>query len=355
MKKVAYIAIDVHARQCVLGWMDLDGMYQNQWRVKTSESRLIQAVVAVEAKRKIVTIEEASLALWVARTLRPYVDELIVCDPRENDLISKNVHKSDGVDTYSLCRLTRLGELKRVYHPEEDHRAIFKEAAREYMKLRNEQRGWKSKIKAKYRRWGIHEIDGYSIYHPRGRAGYLKQVSERSIRRQLERLYAMLDAAVAAWSDSWRHLQELGRRYGEIERFQAMPGIGPKGAHLFDAFIQTPHRFSNRQKIWRYCGLAVRSQTSAGKPLGYEQLDKSGHGELKAISYRAVGAARRSKEYNEVEAFYDASLARTGDPVHARLNTQRKIISTLYSIWKRRVEYRPDLFYKISPSRRVAA
>ncbi len=106
MKKVAYIAIDVHARECVIGWMDSDGIYQNQWRVKTSESRLIQAVVSVEAKRKIVTIEEASLALWVARTLRPYVDELIVCDPRENDLISKNGHKSDGVDTLTLSAHT---------------------------------------------------------------------------------------------------------------------------------------------------------------------------------------------------------------------------------------------------------
>lgn len=354
MKKVAYIAIDVHARQCVLGWMDSDGRYHNEWRVKTSESSLVRTVAAVEAKQKIVTLEEASQALWVARTLRPHVDEVIVCDPRENDLISKNVHKCDGVDTYSLCRLTRLGELKRVYHPEEDHRAIFKEAAREYLKLRAEQQGWKSKIKAKYRRWGIHEIDGYSIYGAR-RAGYLKQVPERSIRRQLHRLYAMMDAAVGAWDDAWRHLQELGRRYEEIETFQAVPGMGPKGAHLFDAYVQTPHRFANKRKLWRYCGLGIRSRTSAGKPLGYERLDTSGSGELKAISYRAVIAARKTKEYNEVEAFYDESLARTGDPVKARLNTQRKIIAVLYSIWKRRVAYRPELFCKVSPSRRAAA
>lgn len=283
------------------------------------------------------------------------MDELIVCDPKENDLISKDVHKCDGVDTYSLCRLTRLGELKRVYQAEEDHRAIFKEAALEYVKLRDAQRSCKTKIKAKYRRWGVHEIDGQWVYHERARAGYLKQVRERAIRRQLKRLYGVMDAAVAAQEDAWQHLQELGRRYPEIELFMEVPGIGPKGAHLFDAYVQTPHRFMNKRKLWRYCGLAIQSRSSDGKPLGYKRLDKSGHGELKAISFRAIQAALRMREDNEVRAFYEASLERTRDHTKARLNTQRKIITVLYSIWKRRAAYRPELFCKISPSRRVAA
>lgn len=61
----------------------------------------------------------------------------------------------------------------------------------------------------------------------------------------------------------------LGEQYPEIEEFQEVPGVGSIGAHLFDAIIQTPHRFSTRQKLWSYCQLGVRSQTSDGKPPGF--------------------------------------------------------------------------------------
>ena len=83
------------------------------------------------------------------------------------------------------------------------------------------------------------------------------------------------------------HLLPLGQRYPEIQEFQKMPGVGPIGSHLFDAFTQTPYRFKTKQKLWRYCQLGIRSKTSDGEPLGYEQLDPTGRSELKAMSYRA--------------------------------------------------------------------
>ena len=43
--------------------------------------------------------------------------------------------------------------------------------------------------------------------------------------------------------------------------------------------------------------------------------------------------------------FYDASLRRTGDPVHARLNTQHKILKVLWTIWKKDVAYDSKRFY----------
>ncbi len=53
----------------------------------------------------------------------------------------------------------------------------------------------------------------------------------------------------------------------------------------------------------------------------------------------------RTAEPNEVSLFYDASLLRTGDPVHARLNTQRKILKVLWTIWKKDVAYDSKRFY----------
>ena len=53
----------------------------------------------------------------------------------------------------------------------------------------------------------------------------------------------------------------------------------------------------------------------------------------------------RTAQPNEVSLFYDASLRRTGDPVHARLNTQRKILKVLWTIWKKDVAYNSKRFY----------
>ena len=88
--------------------------------------------------------------------------------------------------------------------------------------------------------------------------------------------------------------------------------------------------------------MGVTDRTSDGKQLGYKRLDKAGNGELKALSHRAFMSAIKSD--NEVKRFYLKSLQATHNRVHARLNTQRKILSVMLSIWKKGQAYRPELF-----------
>lgn len=339
----AYLGLDLHATTCTLGVMAADGTYHGHQQFPTSESELVPRIVAIDARVKRLALEECSLARWAARTIDPYVDEVFVCDPRENRLVSRNARKSDEADAYALCRLLRLGELKAVYQAVEDHRAVFKAAVQHYIDCRKQQVALKQKIKAAFRRWGVLRVEGARLYSLEGRKAYLGRVSPPAIARQLRGLYQLLDSALSAQKEAKRQMLRLGRRYSEIEEFQKVPGVGPVGAHLFDGFIQTPHRFRTKQKLWRYCGLGIRSKTSSGKPLGYEALDPTGRSELKAMSYRAWLAALRHPD-NEVEAFFEASLRRTGNRTHARLNTQRKILATLLSLWKNQSAYKPERF-----------
>jgi hypothetical protein len=50
------------------------------------------------------------------------------------------------------------------------------------------------------------------------------------------------------------------------------------------------------------------------------------------------------KGNNEVKQFYLNSLQSTHSRQHARLNTQRKILHVMYSIWKKGAAYNPELF-----------
>ena len=342
MRKIAYLAMDLHAKSCTLGQMDEDGFFRGSVQFPTSESNIIHMLKSVKAKQKYLTIEEGTLTYWASQVARPCVSQVIVCDPRENALIYKSPNKKDKVDTQRLCRLLRLGELKHVYHPENDDRAIFKAAAQHYLDLRNQLSRLKQKIKGVYRHWGIINVFTNTVYSSRSRDKYLEQVKHRPIRLQLKRLYYLMDQTDAMRKSAIKSMKQLGRNYAEIQEFVKMPGIGDIGAHIFDAFIQTPYRFAQRSRLWKYCRLSITDRSSDGKPLGFQRIDPSGVGELKALSYRAFMAAMKSD--NEVKGFYLDSLKRTHSRKHARLNTQRKILSTMYSIWKKGVAYQPELF-----------
>lgn len=342
MRRVAYLGMDVHAQRSVLGDMNGAGKFLGNVRFGTSEQNIIAAIKAVPARKKYLTMEEGPLARWVAQIAHPYVTEVVVCDPRENWLISRSSRKWDKIDTKKLCRLLRLGELKTVYQPESDDRAIFKAAAQHYIDLRNQQVALKLKIKSMYRHWGVVDVSGGTVYSPKRRNEYLSQVKHLDIQNQLIHLYKVMDMTEEMEALALKNMKRLGRKYPEIRHFKKIPGIGDVCSHVFDAFIQTPDRFAHKRKVWRYSKLGITDRSSDGKPLGYKRLDKSGVSELKDISHTAWRAAMCGS--NEVKQFYLRSLQRTGNHVHARLNTQRKILAVMYGMWKGGEAYRPKLF-----------
>ena len=73
MRKIAYLSMDVHARNCVLGDMDGNGKFRGNRSFITCENNIIIALEAVKAKRKYLVIEAGPLANWVAQTASPYL------------------------------------------------------------------------------------------------------------------------------------------------------------------------------------------------------------------------------------------------------------------------------------------
>ena len=193
MKKIAYLSMDVHARNCVLGEMDANGKFLGNRCFVTCENNIINALKTVKAKRKYLVIEAGPLANWVAQSASPYLTRVFISDPRENALIYKSSQKYDKVDTKKLCRLLRLNEFKEVYRPESDQRAIFKAAVQHYLDLRDQLKAVKNKIKAKYRQWGVIDCFTDSVYSVNGRKKFLKQVNQHPIYLQLKRLYELMD------------------------------------------------------------------------------------------------------------------------------------------------------------------
>lgn len=327
--------------------MDDQGQRRAHWRFPTTEPQLIKHLQRIPVPIKHLALEECGLGRWLAQTAQPHVTDAIVCDPRENHRISRHHHKCDEQDGYGLAHLHRLGALKKVWQPASDERAVFKCAAQAYLDAVDRQTALKLQLKAHYRQWGVMPT-GSTVYGRSGRRKWLAQIKPAGVRAQLQLLYALLDLALEVQHKARRLMTQLGQPFPEIPRLQTVPGVGKIGAHVFVAFIQEPARFATAQQLYRYCRLGIRDRSSDGKPLGYQQLDRCGHGVLKAISYRAWLAAMK-RQSGAVHEFYQQSLARTGRELSARLNTQRKVLGTLWVLWQEAKEFDPKRFLGTEP------
>jgi transposase len=345
-----YAALDLHSGHSVLGSMNHDGQWLGWSRFRTAPAELEGAVRALGGPDVRLTLEASALTRWAVGLLRPLVGQLLVCEPRHNRLIAANPTKNDQQDVADLCLLLRLGRLKEVWMGDDRQRQIHRELVYELLNWRDAQRELKALLKARYRQWGVLRVEGTGVFSRTLRERYLSQLPGEEERRMLRRLYAQHDHALDQWKDTLREVRRVGRQFWEVGEFKMVPGIGSVAAHVFSAIIEDPSRFATRQKLIKYARLAITDRSSDGKPLGYQRLERRGHRELKTLSYHAWRTACRSTTAdNAVQRLYRASLARTHDVRHARLNTQRKILETLWRIWQRREPFDPKRFFPSSP------
>jgi transposase len=340
---IAWLGLDAHAQHCVLAQVDDDGSQRQWWRLPTQPDKLVAQVQAIAAADKRLALEETNLAHWLGQLLRPHLQQIIVCDARHNKLISAHPNKRDERDAFALARLLRLGELKPVWQLPTEERARFRPVAQDYEGAVARQTQLKQEIKSTFQHWGFFPV-GTALYSESGRGRWLKQLPHPDLRAQVELLYAAMDQAVQTQRATLRLLVRLGQAFPEIRLLASAPGLGKVGAHLFAAYIADPARFRDDSELIRYCRLGIRDQSSDGKPLGYEQLDRTGIGTLKAISYRAWLQAMKRRD-TAVYDFFRWSKANTGSATHARLNTQRKLIRAWWTLWRKGKEWDEDQFF----------
>ena len=350
MKTPLYAALDLHSRYSVLGSMDYDGNSQPKERFPTSALLLRQYIEALRQKKRPIylTMEAGAFTRWASAIARPLVERLIICEPRHNRLIHSNPTKSDEADVEGMCLLLRLGKLKEVWMGQDRTREIYRALVYELLNWRDAQRELKALIKARYRGWGVLRLHGIKVFSVKHRQEYLEQLPAEEERRMMRRLYGQFDHALLQWKDTLKEVERVGGEFWEVREFERVPGVGPIAAHVFSAIIEEPGRFSTKHQLWKYSQLGITDRTCDGKPLGYQRLDRRGNRELKNLSYHAWRTACKSTTGpNAIKSFYQQSRQRTGSVRHARLNTQRKILETMWMMWLRQKPFDPVRFARI--------
>lgn len=338
---VVYVAIDLHSNTSTIGYMNHSGEYCGHRQVQTTAANLINQVTAIPGKVKKLTLEQSNMSFWASERLQDHVDELIVCDPRQNKLISGGENKNDGLDTLALCRLLRLGQLREVWRPRQmGLRRVFFHQVKEYHRLTKTMSIHKRQLGDGLRHWGINIKLTQADYQRPGQV--LSGVDNELLREEFARKIRTVQMLIARKELQKERMQHTAKAFEEIAEYEKMPGIGPVGACTFSGYIQNPHRFTRAGQLIKFCKLGVRHFTSDGKKVRNPRLSKTGHGVLKNLAHVAWKCSMNTG--NEVDRYYGQQLERSGNPVHARLATQRKILITMWALWKNKARYDPDRF-----------
>lgn len=336
-----YIAIDLHSNTSTIGYMNHQGEYCGHRQVQTTAPNLVNQVTAIPGKVKKLTLEQGNMAFWAGELLQEYVDELIVCDPRRNSLISRGENKNDGLDTLALCRLLRLGQLTEVWRPEKmGLRRLFFHQVKEYHRLVKTMAIHKRQLGDGLRHWGINiKLTRADYQRPEK---VLSQVRNELLRQEFYQKMQMVEVLIQRKQLQSERMQATATAFDEVAEFKKIPGIGPVGACTFSGYIQNPNRFSRPGQLIKFCKLGVRHFTSDGKKVRNPRLSKAGHGVLKNLAHVAWKTSMNTN--NEIDRYYRQQLDRSGNTVHARLATQRKILITMWALWKNNAHYDPDRF-----------
>jgi transposase len=345
MKRV-YVGLDLGSSQFEYAVLNREGIIITRGLFKTSEENFRAAFSQLriaEQKCEIhVHLEAGELAGWAREVIAPHVTRVLISDPRRSAWIAKDPCKKDRLDAFKLADLLRMNRIHEVYYDDAKPRRIFKQVVQHYEDLTRRQAQLKVKIKARLRVQGLIRKDT-RVFAPAQRESILNQLADKQLRAIIGQLYDLLEATKAQQQAAFKTMREMAREFPEIALLRKMPGVKLINACRFCAYVQNPHRFGNLRRFWRYARLGVVQQSSDGKPIGPQRLDRAGCGSLKDVSRKTFEAAIRRRDNNVFKRAYEQSLARTHNAMHARLNVQRKILAVMRAVWVSGEPYRDDL------------
>jgi len=273
----------------------------------------------------ILAIEETSTSQWLYTELVDHVDEIFICDPHRNRLLSEGP-KTDKIDAAKLVQLLKADLLKEVFHS--THKFIY---------LRRLVSGYEDLVKSGVRL----KAQRYSLLRVCGKDGYEKgeinlgSRNEQFVLNGLDRQIASYEEEKKAYE---KEFQRLSKKYPEIGHQKSLPGIGVINAVKVVARVVTPWRFANKGHYLSYSGLVKLLQVSGGRNYGRKNPRYSR--QLKNVYKTGVLAAVGGN--NPLNDYYEHLIQEKGYAPHvARHKTCRRLAVLSYGVFKSGHNYQP--------------
>jgi transposase len=273
---------------------------------------------------KILTFEETTPAHWLFTQLRDTVDEIIVCDPRRNKLLSEGP-KTDPIDAKKLAELLKGGYVKAVYH--EDHHFIY---------LRKLVSGYQDVVVALVRLKNQRSAILRSV--GKGKREAIEEKGEdQFVFESNARLIAVCEAEIAHYKAEF---ERLCKKHEVLRNLKTIPGIGTISAVKIAAYVVDARRFKVKGKFHSYCGLIRHDRISGGKKYGTRKPNYNRT--LKQVFDAAAVSIIGAKSSNSLYGYYRYLLEEKHCAEHnARRGLSRRVATIALSVMKSGKPYNP--------------
>lgn len=337
-----HIGADVDSRITELAVLGDRGL--TYFRVPTAIPPLLDVLQTVP-RRKILIAEEGPMADWLYRNLAGAVDEMVICDPRRNKLVSQDGDKTNRIDGKKLAELSRAGLLRAVYHSDCQERVVLKQWVSLYHDRVRQAVREVNKLRARCRMWGLRPPRG-CLRNPKVREEWLKNL-DCGLEGQLRVLLLSLDCLSQQVQRCRREMVRRGKAYDVIARWQEVPGIGLIRATTFLAYMDTPWRFASRKKVWRYCGVGLQRFASGTDKWGREKpgrvrLAWAVNKRLKDVVMGGTLSAIHQGD-NVIAQGYRERMAAGMSKSNSRHTAGRKLLDRMMAMWKTGSAYAADM------------
>jgi transposase len=299
-----YVGLDVHARRSSLCILDSIGKVVKRLEVKGSWPKVLEQVAA-QVPRPFAVCFEASCGygyLHERLSALAGCDRVAVAHPGKLRLIFRSKRKNDRVDAEKQAKLLYLDQVPQVHVPGVDVRAW-----RGLIELRRRLVGRRTAVKSQLRALlrGVGCCDapaGKALWSGKGLKwlGAVQLCQADALRRDL-----LLEELAQADERIGRVTAELDERadaHPGVALLRTVPGVGPRTAEAFVAYVDDVRRFARNKQVGCYLGLVPCQDSSAGRDrLGH--ITGDGPASVRMLLCEAAWqAVRRSPS---VKAFFE--------------------------------------------------
>ena len=311
-----YIALDWAQRN-----MAMARMTKESTQVKTidvpADLKELKLYLSRLHGRKILTFEETTTAQWLYVELRSCVDEIVICDPYRNHLLSEGA-KTDRLDAERLVQLLKAGLLKPVFH-----------SGGELIGLRKLVSGYEDLVQMGVRL----KNQRSALFRAQGKAKREKKLEDPVEVFVLKGIDQQIEGYETEKERYEKEIGRQGRKHTMIGHLDALSGIGPIGAIKIAARVVDAKRFKDKGCWLSYCGLIRHEKLSGGKSYGWRSPRYCRT--MKSVFKTAAMSVIRSGTENAFKEYYRFLVEERAYAEHqARHALARRIAVVAWGVMK---------------------
>ncbi|WP_375791006.1 IS110 family transposase [Bradyrhizobium sp. vgs-9] len=282
-----------------------------------------------------VVVEATGNAAAVVEVLAPYVDRVVIANPKQVRLIAYAKIKTDAIDAAVLAKLYATGFLPEVWVPDQRTMALRRQVARRTQLVRQRVR-LKNLIQSILHAHLIPPCPHLNLVGISGRRWIAAQMVPADERATIERHLAQIDLIQGSLKEVEADIAREAMSDPIIRRLMTLPGVDMTVASGVAAAVGDIRRFADPTRLVSYLGLNPSVRQSGEGSAYHGRITKQGRGQARGMLVEAAWAVARSP--GPLRAFFQRVASRRGKHI-AAVATARKLAMIIWHMLTKSTDY----------------